>query len=395
MSRGTTTWLLYAVFACMAFLLNGLGAVLAPLQKELGVNRGDVAFYPGLFAAGLVIVGVSGGPLVQRIGRPTALRVALGMLGLGAVLFAVPGRGPTLLGDLLIGLGGALLIQLVPALLSALHPGMAAAAVGEVNGLASAVSVLAPLSVAAAIGSGAGWRVGYLAPALIVLALLAWPLSRASLPVAPRPVAGRRLEDAPVLGRWVDLVLAVSVEFCMVFWAASALGDWHGASAAQAPALASLFLVGMAACRALAAPITRRLPDGQLLITLCALVAAVGFALFWVGPNLAAAAVGLAVTGLGVALLYPTTISRLIAAWPQAPDQASARAALGSGLAIGGAPFALGRLSDAVGLRAAYLLVPVLLGLLVARGALGAPRLRPVEALGELDDAQPEPPRAE
>jgi len=46
----------------MAFLLNGLGAVLAPLQKELRVSRGDVAFYPSLFAAGLVVVGLIGGP---------------------------------------------------------------------------------------------------------------------------------------------------------------------------------------------------------------------------------------------------------------------------------------------------------------------------------------------
>jgi hypothetical protein len=78
--------------------------------------------------------------------------------------------------------------------------------------------------------------------------------------------------------------------------------------------------------------------------------------------------------GLGVALLYPTTVSRVVAAWPQAPDKAAARAALGSGLAIGGAPFLLAQLSDGIGLRSAFLIVPALLlvlGIRIATGGAG------------------------
>jgi fucose permease len=104
------------------------------------------------------------------------------------------------------------------------------------------------------------------------------------------------------------------------------------------------------------------------LILVCTAAALAGFALFWAAPNLALAATGLLVTGLGVALLYPTTVSRVIAAWPQAPDRASARAALGSGLAIGVAPFVLAQVSDRIGLRAAYLIVPALLLVLAVRG---------------------------
>ncbi|HKV88206.1 MAG TPA: MFS transporter [Candidatus Dormibacteraeota bacterium] len=369
MIRGRATWLIYAAFACTAFLLNGLGAVLVPLQRELGVTRGDIAIYPTLFAAGLVVVGLTGGSLIGRTGRRAGLALAMGLMVAGGLLLAVPGRIPTLAGDVMVGLGAALMIQLVPALLAALHPGRETAAVGEVNGVASAASVLAPLAVAFSIALGLGWRAGYLGPALIVLAAVVWPLSRAAVPPAPGRAPGPGAETAPLLGRWIDLVLAVSVEFCMVFWAASAFVEWHGARAAEAPALASLFLVGMAVSRGLASPITRRVADPRSLIWACCGVAAAGFALFWAAPALALGAAGLAVTGLGVALLYPTTISRLIAAWPGSPDRASARAALGSGLAIGGAPFVLGRLSDAIGLRAAYLIVPVLLVLLVFRGA--------------------------
>ena len=91
---------------------------------------------------------------------------------------------------------------------------------------------------------------------------------------------------------------------------------------------------------------------------------------------------GLLVTGMGIALLYPVTVSRVVAAWPDRPDAASARAALASGLAIGGAPLLLATMAEFVGLRAAYLLVPALLGMLLWRAGLRQPdrRARPQAA---------------
>jgi len=370
LSRGSTTWLLYAVFSCMAFLLNGLGAVLAPLRADLGVSRGEVAFYPTLFAVGLIAVGLGGGEVVSRVGRAAGLRLSIVGMVLGGLLLATPERVPTLLGALLLGSGAALMIQLIPTLLAALHPHAPTAAVGEANGLASATSVLAPLAVGGAIAAGLGWRAGYLAAPLLALVAGALGTWRVALPAAPAAVTTAAAGTAePLLGRWLDLLGAVSVEFCMVVWAASALIEWHHASAGQGPAVASLFLVGMATARGMAGPITRRLPGSRGLVLACTAVAAAGFALFWSAPGLGLAGAGLTVTGLGVALLYPTTVSRVIAAWPQAPDRAAARAALASGLAIGGAPFLLARLSDATGLHTAYLIVPALLLVLAARSA--------------------------
>jgi MFS family permease len=353
----------------MAFLLNGLGAVLPPLQADLRVSRGEVAFYPSLFAVGLVVVGLAGAPLVGRIGRAAALRMAIGAILAGGLLLAAPQRLVTLLGALLLGLGAALLIQLVPAVLATTHPHAPAAAIGEANGLASAASVLAPLAVSATLAAGFGWRVGYLAIPLLVLAAIALPLWRLPLAEAPPATAGGGAFQSPMIGRWVDLLVAVSVEFCMVFWAASAFIAWDHASASQGAALASLFLVGMAAARLLSARIIRRVPDPRTLVLLCAIAATAGFVVFWSAPNLTVAAVGLLLAGLGVALLYPTTVSRVVAAWPHAPDRAAARAALGSGVAIGGAPFLLAQISDTAGLRTAFLIVPVLLLVLALRGA--------------------------
>jgi MFS family permease len=368
LSRDVATWLLYVVLSCFGFLLNGLGAILVPLQKDLGVGRDRVAFYPTLFAVGLLIVGVFGGGLVTRIGRPVALRLSVGGMVVGGLLLAAPQQALTLAGALFIGLGGALLIQLTPALLAALHPHAPAAAVGEANGLASAASVLAPLMIAGALAAGFGWRVGYLVLPLVALVVVLAPAWRVPLPVAQAPA-----HDAPtpslrkLAGPWFEVLFAVSVEFCMVFWAASAVTEWHHASDGLAPAVAALFLVGMAAGRSLAVPITRRLPRPRPLMLMCVGVAAAGFAIFWAAPVLPLAGVGLVIAGLGVALLYPMTVSRTVAAWPQAPDRAAARAALASGVAIGGAPYVLARLADLTGLRVAYLVVPLLLAALAAR----------------------------
>jgi MFS family permease len=383
LSRGYSTWLLYGLFGCMAFLLNGLGAVLAPLQKELGVSRGEVAFYPSLFAVGLLIVGLTGGALVSRIGRGLALRVAIAGLMLGGLLIAAPARIATLLGALLLGLGAALLIQLVPAVLASIQPRAAAAAIGEANGLASAVSVLAPLAVSAALAAGLGWRLGYLAAPLVALAAIALPVWRLALPDTANSIRDSIASGtpAPMLGRWIDLLLAVSVEFCLVFWAASAFIAWNHASLSQAPALASLFLVGMATVRAMSVLIIRRIPKPPVLILACAAVATAGFTLFWTAPTVALAAAGLLLAGVGVGLLYPTTVSRVIAAWPGAPDRAAARAALGSGLAIGGAPFLLAQLSDRAGLRAAFLIVPALLLVLAVRSGMVVAEARPVKRI--------------
>lgn len=371
LSRGSGTWLLYAVLSCFGFLLNGLGAVLAPLRRDLGVGRAQVAFYPALFAAGLLVVGVAGGPLVDRVGRTRALRGSITAMFAGALLLAAPARPATLAGALVLGLGGAVLIQLIPTLLAALHPHAPAAAVGEANGLASAASVLAPLAVAAGLAAGLGWRAGYLTVPLIALAVVAVPAWRVRLPdtapPAPDTAEGARV---PLFGRWVEVLLAVSVEFCMVFWAASALTDWYGASSGVAAAMASLFLVGMATGRSFAVPITRRLPDPRTLLLICTAVTAGGFTLFWIAPALWLAGVALIIIGLGVALLYPTTVSRVVAAWPDAPDRAAARAALASGMAIGGAPYLLAGLSDSIGLRTAYLIVPALLLALALRPLL-------------------------
>jgi MFS family permease len=369
--RDRTTWTLYGLLGLVGFLLNGLGAVLAPLQRDLHVERAQVAYYPSLFAVGLLTFGTVGGRVVARVGRLALARGALVLLAIGALLLCSGTHRPTMAGAALLGLGAAMLVQMVPAGLSQIHGPQAPVALGEANALSSVAAVAGPLCVAAAIGAGLGWRIGYLLVplvAIVVLGALMRPMPPP--PVGDHPIApaGAGLGPGRLLGRWVDLLLAISAEFCMVFWTADALGSWHSAGAGQAAALTGVFIAGMAMVRAG----SQRLMGDRPLSTITggsAGVAVIGFAGFWAAPNLAWAAVGLLVTGMGVALLYPVTVARVVAAWPDRPDAASSRAALASGLAIGVAPLVLALLAGVVGLRTAYLVVPILLMVLLGRAA--------------------------
>jgi len=73
------------------------------------------------------------------------------------------------------------------------------------------------------------------------------------------------------------------------------------------------------------------------------------------------------VLGLGNAMLYPIAIALAMQAAPDQPDRAAASASYSMGLSFGAGPLILAAMADAVGVRAAFLLIPLLL---VAAGAL-------------------------
>ncbi|MEV4006128.1 MFS transporter [Actinomadura sp. NPDC049753] len=458
--RTAQTLGLYAAFGCLGYLLTGLGAILPQLREERGLPRAEAALYPSAFALGLVIVGLVGHRLAARLGRyaiPAALTALVG----GAALLAASGeRLGTAAGALVLGLGGAGLVQLVPAALRAAQHGDGTIQIGEANAVSSAASVLSPILIGAALAHGLGWRPAFAVPPLLAAVTLLLltrpprpaihapaetaPANATPAPTAPpspeppgtgaadresfrneptadaapgvrpsRPGAAgtepsgaspdresfgdesaagaadgvrasclaagtessggergwsvrRRRGGVGFWGRWVDLVLAVGVEFCMVFWAADFLGSVKGLGAGTAATLSAGFVLGMAAGRAAAGPVVRRGGRPDRLLALAAAVGLGGFAVLWASPAPVAVA-GLVVTGLGVALLYPVILGQALAARPSEPARAAARCALASGVAIGVAPLVLGALADLTTLRAAALVAPVLLLVLLAR----------------------------
>ncbi len=372
-------WLVIGGLGLVGYWLNGLGPVLPLLQHDLHVTRGTVAFYPSAFAVGLIVLGITAPRLTKPGRRHAVYTLAVLALGGGASLTsAAVAPVISLVGALVMGVGAALVVGLVPALSSDVEGTGEAGLVSRANALSSAAGLLAPLLIAVAVSVGIGWPAGYVVVPLVGAVAVLVLLYRVRLPDADPPpdelernaaAAGGPSVRSPVEGDawrlWLSLVLAVSAEMCVVFWAPSYLHSHLGLRTATASALAGAFLLGMATGRASVTPVTRRLGTGNPAMFTITAVALAGFAIFWFADVAWLVTIGLCVIGLGIALMYPLTVARFVAAAPTSSTRASARAGAGSGVAIGVAPFVLATISDATSLHTAYLLVPVLCAALV------------------------------
>jgi len=67
------------------------------------------------------------------------------------------------------------------------------------------------------------------------------------------------------------------------------------------------------------------------------------------------------IVGLGISSQFALSSIRLIGLSDGRPDLAIGKSSMAVGLAIGGAPFALGVLGDHLGISRAYIMVPVLI----------------------------------
>ncbi|ACU76909.1 major facilitator superfamily MFS_1 [Catenulispora acidiphila DSM 44928] len=152
-------------------------------------------------------------------------------------------------------------------------------------------------------------------------------------------------------------VCAGAVEFCLTLWCATLLRDRAHLSAGVAATGVTAVVAGMAVGRAVGGRLALRVPIDRLIFTAFG-TNLVGFAIFWATPNPFLMFGGLAVAGLGVSLQFPLLSARAIEMSGGEAELAGAVNMFGSGVAVGTAPFALGFLSDRVGIHTAYLLLP-------------------------------------
>ncbi len=370
MTRDRATWLCYLLLAVYAWFLYGFGPVVPLLGDEEGVSRAVASLHGTALAVGTVLAGVAGPRVVARTGRRFSLwGSAAGMCVGVAVLVTAPSIVGTLTGVLIIGLTGSIMLNSLNALLATHHPGHAATAISEANALAAAVGTVSPLAVGAAEGLGLGWRVA-IAAVLPMVAGLYVVLRRAPIPdaAAPDEVTGRL--PSPYWSAWMVLVLLIAVEFSYTIWSSELIRDQTGASDATSVAAVSALVFGMAVGRYVGARLAYRSTVDTLVLGAIA-VTAVGFAILWGANTVPVAALGLLVSGLGIALHFPLGLVRAIEASAGQHDLATGRAAFAAGLASGGGPFILGALADVVGVVAAFLVVPCLLVLAASIVLLG------------------------
>jgi fucose permease len=362
-TRSRATWLIYLLLGFYAYCLNIFGPITPFLKNELDLSYTVSSFHFSAFALGMIAAGLIGHAVIQRIGRWWAAWVAVFGMSLSAGLL-ISGQTPvlTISASFLMGLIGSLLLSVVPSVLADEHGAQTAKALSEANVIASLISSAAPVLVGWLAASSLGWRTALLLTlaAALILRLAFNGVQLASAAVTEEVSHSKQRLPRRFWVYWLALMFGVSVEFCMIFWSADYFETILGMPKADAAQAVSLFLGGMIVGRFLASRLVQRFSVHQIL-TVSVLVAAVGFLLYWTATAPLVGMIGLALTGLGTAALYPLLLTLTIATVPGNSARASARASLASGVAIFALPLLLGRLADALGIHLAYGIILLLL----------------------------------
>ncbi|MEZ0107202.1 putative MFS family arabinose efflux permease [Catenulispora sp. EB89] len=249
----------------------------------------------------------------------------------------------------------------------------AGASAGGTEELAGRGAVAGPEYAAGTDGSGG--RIGTVVSLADDVRGRVSAVDRVPAPRSPsdQPVRSATFRDLP-RRFWINQVAGVcagAIEFCLTLWCATLLRDRAHLSAGVAATGVTAVVAGMAVGRAIGGRLALRVPIDWLIFAAFG-TNLVGFALFWATPNPVIMFGGLAVAGLGVSLQYPLLAARGIEMAGGQAELAGAVNMFGGGIAVGTAPFALGFLSDRVGIHTAYLLLPAfIIAAMVAVAASG------------------------
>jgi fucose permease len=370
MRRDSATWYAYLLLGFFTFLLNIQGNILPFLQRELEIGYGVAALHSSAIATGMIVTGLLGERVIGRLGRRRTL--ALGGFGaaLGAVLLCLAAAPwASIAACFVLGAAGSLVPTVVPAMLADIHGRHRDRAITELSAACYAFAIMAPLAMGAALALDLGWRAAVLIGVAIGLAIMIGGRA-APVPESPPLTIGPGRLPAAYWAYWLLLALVVAIEFSVLLWAPAYLEHVAGLSPATAATFAAVFALAMLVGRTVGSALVGRFAPPHLFVWALVLTLA-GFALYWSG-GIVPAVTGLAVLGLGVALLYPLSLGLALEAAGPHGIAASARFMFAVGVAILTAPFILGALADRVGLALAHLVIPGLtLAALVCLAAAG------------------------
>jgi MFS family permease len=372
--RDRTTLLLYALLAYYAYLQSIVAPAMNFIAQEQGLSDSLRGMHLSVFAIGMVLAGLFAERVAAFVGRPQTVWGGCAGIGIGAVILSI-GQAPalTLLATFLMGSAGACALIMQQALLSDRHHEHRARPITEANVVAIILAGLAPLAVGSAAVS-LGWRAPLIggAAALIIFWIIGsrWIVDKT---VPTRIVRTTTLSFNLPFRYWVFWGVAffgVGVEWSMIFWSGVYLERVGGLTTSDATSASTLFFVGMIIGRILGSQLARSAEPARLLVVSIAL-ALFGFSIFWLAPETDMRLVGLSITGLGVANLWPLTLTTATALAANATDLANARMSLSASLSTLLAPQILGSLADSVGIQNAILVAGAMTICALAAGIAG------------------------
>lgn len=361
--RDRLTWMAYFLLAYYAYTQAALGPLMPFLRSELSLNYTVAGLHLSAFALGMIGAGLTTDRLARWWGRwiifwGGGLGMALGALGLTLGHQAIL----TTASILAMGYLGTLLLILIQTTLSDRHGEQRVIALTESNFGAAVSASLAPAVIGSFERWGLGWRWGMVL-AVLAFTWLAVRFYSELLPAAKTIATRSRTASQPLplvfWAYWLVIYLGVSIEWCLIFWGADFLEKIIGLSQINAATMMSVFFAAMVVGRFAGSRLSRLVPSATLLLIAIGITVG-GFPIFWLARLAPLNLAGLFIAGLGVANLFPLTLSVALGVVPTQADTASARVSMAGGSAILIAPLALGWVADQWGIQNAYGIVAVL-----------------------------------
>ncbi|MFJ3767502.1 MFS transporter [Streptomyces sp. NPDC090082] len=353
-------------FALDGFLFAGWVVRIPAVKQQTGASAGDLGLALLGVSAGAVITMTLTGRLCRRYGSHAVTVVTAVLLSLSVTLPALT-RSPLALGLVLLVFGAAY---------GGINVAMNSAAVDLVAALRRPVmpSFHAAFSLGGMLGAGLGGLLaGSLSPTahLAGLGLVGLALTALAGPVLlrhPSPVPHEALPSpsaaAPRAAGARRTVLVFGVIALCTAYGEGALADWGALHLSQdlnahpgvAAAGYSVFALTMTAGRLSGTALLERLGQTRTLVAGGA-TAAAGMLLGALAPNVWATLLGFAVTGLGLANIFPVAVARAGAV--AGPGGVATASTLGYGGMLLGPP-SIGFLADWFSLPVALTTVAVL-----------------------------------
>lgn len=373
-------------FALDGFLFAGWVVRIPAIKQQTGASAGDLGLALLGVSAGAVVTMTLTGRLCRRYGSHPVTVVTAVLLSLSLALPPLT-RSPLALGLVLLVFGAAY---------GGINVAMNSAAVDLVAALRRPVmpSFHAAFSLGGMLGAGLGGLVaGALSPTahLLGLTVAGLLLTAAAGPVLlrhPSPAPPEALPARPKAGagpartpRARRAVLVFGVIAMCTAYGEGALADWGALHLAQdlaahpgvAAAGYSLFALTMTAGRLSGTALLERLGQTRTLVA-GGLTAAAGMLLGALAPTVWAALLGFAVTGLGLANIFPVAVARAGAL--AGPSGVATASTLGYGGMLLGPP-SIGFLADWFSLPVALTTVAVLAAGAAAMGWAARDRRAP------------------
>jgi predicted MFS family arabinose efflux permease len=350
-----------------------IGATMPVIRSDLNISLTLASFHFTVTAlCGMVGASLTAS-VVGKFGRRRTMIVSLSVVSAALLAFCIaPSVILTLLACAAFGLAGPFALVLTQAELLDRNAYHRATAMAELNMVVSAALVITALGVGPLVALTDSWRIALMLPVASTLTtFIALRGLRFSDAARPR---GRRSKRQMTGLAWLFcliLICSTAFEWSYGYQGAEFLNQVGNVSKGTAATLMTLFYAGMVVSRIALIRAVRKFDIYHLLLA-SFVVALAGFLLLAGGPTAEVKALGLLISGIGIAVTYPMIVTLAGTAFADATDWIIAKLYVAGGLAIGVAPFLIGALGDQFGIGRSFWV----LGLICLAGLMLTPLLR-------------------